>query len=53
MLDAGQLVDQFQLQPHTTSGPWRETILHNFNCHTANDGCTPDSSLTFDQAGNL
>ncbi len=42
----------YKLTP-TANGPWRETILHTFNCQTAMDGCTPDSPLTFDQAGNL
>jgi hypothetical protein len=35
------------------NGSWKETILYDFNCQTAKDGCTPDSSLTFDQKGNL
>jgi len=42
----------YELTP-SRSGPWKETILHDFNCHTSKDGCRPDSSLIFDQAGNL
>jgi len=42
----------FKLTP-TPSGEWTETILHNFNCATANDGCEPYSYLIFDKAGNL
>jgi hypothetical protein len=42
----------FKLTP-TKSGEWKETILHNFNCSTANDGCEPYSYLIFDSAGNL
>jgi len=42
----------FKLTP-TKRGEWAETIIHNFNCSTANDGCEPYSCLIFDSAGNL
>jgi len=42
----------FKLTP-TRRGEWTETIIHNFNCSTANDGCEPYSYLIFDSAGNL
>jgi uncharacterized repeat protein (TIGR03803 family) len=42
----------YELTP-TSSGPWQETILYSFNCHTAHDGCSPDSALIFDQDGSL
>ena len=32
------------------NGKWREKVLHNFN---GKDGAFPDSTLTFDTAGNL
>jgi len=31
-------------------GPWKETVLHSFQ---GTDGSNPESTLTFDQAGNL
>ncbi|MFZ0228343.1 MAG: choice-of-anchor tandem repeat GloVer-containing protein, partial [Mycobacterium sp.] len=34
----------FKLTP-TKSGEWTSTILHSFNCTSANDGCMPYSSL--------
>jgi uncharacterized repeat protein (TIGR03803 family) len=45
----------FKLEP-TAQGPWKETILHRFNCTLGvhhNDGCDPQSNLIFDGAGNL
>jgi uncharacterized protein YceK len=44
----------FELSP-TKKGPWKETILHRFNKgdRVSGDGCTPNSWLVFDQAGNL
>ena len=43
----------YELTP-TTSGQWKETILHNFNTFTGNnDGCSPYSYLVFDSQGNL
>jgi uncharacterized repeat protein (TIGR03803 family) len=42
----------YELTP-TSNGAWKETILHDFNCNTAGDGCLPDAFLIFDQAGNL
>jgi uncharacterized repeat protein (TIGR03803 family) len=42
----------FELSP-TQQGQWKETILHTFDCFSNNDGCLPQSSLIFDQAGNL
>jgi len=47
----------YELTP-SQKGPWKETILHNFNPFTllggtAGDGCDPSSYLIFDQAGNL
>jgi len=42
----------FKLTP-TKNGEWKETILHNFECLTSNDGCEPYSYLIFDRAGNL
>jgi uncharacterized repeat protein (TIGR03803 family) len=55
LLGGSSLADEgtvFKLTP-TKSGQWTETILHNFNCATANDGCEPYSYLIFDKAGNL
>lgn len=40
----------FELSP-TTSGEWRETILHSFNASM--DGYDPQGGVTFDDAGNL
>lgn len=40
----------FQLSP-TPSGPWQETIVHEFTGH--GDGGLPTSNLIFDTAGNL
>src|SRR5271166_1845101 len=31
--------------------PWNETVLYTFN--NSNDGCDPESGVTFDNAGNL
>jgi uncharacterized repeat protein (TIGR03803 family) len=42
----------FKLTP-TKSGDWTETIIHNFDCISGNDGCVPHSNLVFDGAGNL
>jgi len=42
----------YKLTP-TKQGTWKETILHTFDCFSNNDGCLPQSSLIFDQAGNL
>jgi len=42
----------YKLEP-TQQGPWKETILHTFDCFSNNDGCEPQSALIFDQAGNL
>src|SRR3984885_14352767 len=42
----------FKLTP-IKKGPWKETILHTFNCLNTNDGCGPQSSVIFDSAGNL
>ncbi|HXC43655.1 MAG TPA: choice-of-anchor tandem repeat GloVer-containing protein [Candidatus Dormibacteraeota bacterium] len=41
----------FELSPQTM-GPWRETILHNFNFN-GTDGYSPVGGLTLDAAGNL
>ena len=41
----------YELSP-TASGPWKETILHNFACYP-NDGTRPSGGLIFDVAGNL
>jgi uncharacterized repeat protein (TIGR03803 family) len=41
----------FKLTP-TASGPWTETILHNFEGGTS-DGYDPQAGLVFDKAGNL
>jgi uncharacterized repeat protein (TIGR03803 family) len=40
----------FELTP-TASGPWKETVLYNFQGGT--DGASPTGPLTFDPAGNL
>ena len=40
----------FKLTP-TSSGPWKETVLHAFNGKT--DGASPHASLVFDSAGYL
>jgi uncharacterized repeat protein (TIGR03803 family) len=45
--DAGTV---FELIP-TTSGPWKEKILHNFN--RSGDGNFPYGTLIFDPSGNL
>lgn len=42
----------YKLTP-SAGGAWEESIIHDFNCNSSEDGCTPSSSLTFDQAGNL
>jgi len=39
----------FELSP-TGAGPWKETVLHSFQ---GTDGSNPESTLTFDRAGNL
>lgn len=41
----------YKLSP-TASGPWKETILHNFACYPS-DGAYPTGGLIFDSAGNL
>lgn len=41
----------YKLSP-TASGPWKETILHNFGCYPT-DGAVPTGGLIFDSAGNL
>jgi hypothetical protein len=41
----------FELSP-TTSGPWKETILHTFGT-TSTDGELPLGPLIFDKIGNL
>jgi uncharacterized repeat protein (TIGR03803 family) len=41
----------FKLTP-AAGGDWRETVLHTFT-GPLTDGCTPDTALTFDAAGNL
>jgi uncharacterized repeat protein (TIGR03803 family) len=41
----------YKLTP-TSSGPWKETILHDFNGGPS-DGATPDATLVQDSAGNL
>jgi uncharacterized repeat protein (TIGR03803 family) len=41
----------YKLAP-AASGPWTETILHNFACYPS-DGATPDGSLIIDASGNL
>jgi len=40
----------FELSP-TSSGPWKETTLHDFRGF--NDGGEPEAGLTFDALGNL
>jgi hypothetical protein len=40
----------FELSP-TSSGGWRETVLHNFSSGV--DGGSPEGDLVFDAAGNL
>jgi len=43
----------FELSP-TSSGPWTETILHNFGNGTdSTDGYDPQAEMVFDSAGNL
>ena len=43
----------FELSP-TSSGPWAETILHNFGNGTdSTDGYDPQAEMVFDSAGNL
>jgi uncharacterized repeat protein (TIGR03803 family) len=43
----------FELTP-TTSGPWKESVLHSFTGSTvAGDGMNPQDNLTFDVLGNL
>ncbi|MGA2370496.1 MAG: choice-of-anchor tandem repeat GloVer-containing protein [Candidatus Korobacteraceae bacterium] len=37
-------------RPPTPLSPWTETVLHVFE---GNDGCDPESGVSFDQAGNL
>ena len=41
----------FKLTP-TASGPWTETVLHNFS-NAATDGHNPNAGLIFGPAGNL
>jgi uncharacterized repeat protein (TIGR03803 family) len=41
----------YKLSP-VASGPWKETILHNFTCYPS-DGAHPSGGLIFDAAGNL
>jgi len=41
----------FELSP-TSSGKWREKILHNFT-NNGTDGVGPAASVTFDMSGNL
>jgi uncharacterized repeat protein (TIGR03803 family) len=41
----------YKLAP-VASGPWTETILHNFACNPT-DGAYPSGSLIFDASGNL
>jgi uncharacterized repeat protein (TIGR03803 family) len=41
----------FKLSP-ATSGPWKETVIHNFGCFPV-DGNWPDGALISDAAGNL
>jgi len=40
----------FRLEP-TTSGFWRETVVHSFQC--CGDGTSPTGALIWDSAGNL
>ena len=47
--NAGGIV--FELIPRA-NGTWREKILHNFPCSSA-DGSDPNGNLIFDSAGNL
>jgi uncharacterized repeat protein (TIGR03803 family) len=40
----------FELSP-PTSGPWHETVLHNFGCFA--DGKSPHGGVSFDPSGTL
>jgi uncharacterized repeat protein (TIGR03803 family) len=42
----------FELSP-TSSGFWKETVLHAFQGFTAGDGQNPISPMVFDSSGNL
>ncbi len=41
----------YKLSP-VASGPWKESILHNFACYPS-DGQTPNGSVIFDASGNI
>src|SRR5258708_2298837 len=41
----------YELSP-TTSGPWKDTMLHTFTCYP-NDGARPSGGLIFDGSGDI